>query len=321
MDEAMKDLEQRKEAIQEQTSEQTKTAAGQPETEETGGKKGGKKEKKTVGQEIISWVSTILVAVVAALLIRSFVFEPVRVDGHSMDDTLADGEIMLVTKFDYSTTWLSLFWQSDEQKEQAPRLTFGGNPSRFDVVICRYPDRGDTNFVKRVIGLPGDTLSLTDGYLTVNGEAYPEAYINDSYRTGHLNTVPDYRVPKKGDSFSVLLEENYYSFLLNGETWNILDTTMKCRDESGKQLTVKGNGTMFLYDGKTYSREDTSGLKALLEELNGKTFTVDEDYYFVMGDHRNNSNDSRSVGPIERTMIVGHVRHVLFPFNKWRGVN
>ena len=213
---------------------------------ENNGKKGKKKEKRTVGQEILSWVLTILVAVVAALLIRSFIFEPVRVDGSSMDDTLADGEIMFVSKFDYSSTWLCLPWQSDADKQNASRITFGGNPQRFDVVICRYPGRGDTNFVKRVIGLPGDTLRLEDGYLYIKEAGqeeevrYEEPYISDEYRSGRLNSFGP--------------------------------------------------------------------------------FTVEEGEYFVMGDHRNNSNDSRSVGSITRDMIVGHVRQVVFPFNKWRSV-
>ena len=204
------------------------------------------KKKKTVGQEIISWVLTILVAVAAALLIRSFIFEPVRVDGQSMDDTLANGEVMFVSKYDYSTTWLSLPWQDNTAKENAPRITFGGNPRRFDVVICRYPGRGDTNFVKRVVGLPGDTIRLEDGYLYVKEAGqeeevrYEEPYINDEYRKGMLNNFNAYTVP----------------------------------------------------EGK----------------------------YFVMGDHRNNSNDSRSVGAIDRSMIVGHVRQVVFPFNQWRGI-
>ena len=198
------------------------------------------KEKRTVGQEILSWVLTILVAVVAALVIRSVIFEPVRVDGESMDDTLANGEIMFVSKFDYSSTWLCLPWQSTEAKENATRFTIGGDPKRFDVVICRYPGRGDTNFVKRVVGLPGDTIQLIDGYLYVNDEKYDEPYINDDYRTGRLNTFGPYTVP----------------------------------------------------EGK----------------------------FFVMGDHRNNSNDSRSVGPIERNMIVGHVRQVVYPFSQWRSV-
>jgi len=211
-----------------------------PNEDVNGGKKKKEKVKRSVGMEILSWILTLAVAVAAALLIRSFIFEPVRVDGESMDDTLANGEIMLVTKYDYSTTWLSFFWQDDATKESAPRIRFGGDPKRFDVVICRYPNRGDTNFVKRVVGLPGDTIELRDGWLYVNGEMMEEKYINDAYRTGRLNTFGPVTVP--------------------------------------------------------------------------------EGQFFVMGDHRNNSNDSRSVGPIDRTMIVGHVRQVLYPFSQWRGV-
>ena len=77
-------------------------------------------------------VNKAITAVAAALLIRTFLFEPIRVDGESMCDTLQNGEIMLVTKPEYLT----------------------GDPQRGDVVICKYPGRTE-NFVKRVIGLPG----------------------------------------------------------------------------------------------------------------------------------------------------------------------
>ena len=130
------------------------------------------KSKKTLTREILEWVLTIVVAVVIALPIRAFGFELVRVDGESMDNTLANGEIMFVTKYDYASTWLCFPWQDAESKEKAARITTGGNPQRFDVVICRYPGRGDTNFVKRVVGLPGDTIEIRDGYLYVNGDRY-----------------------------------------------------------------------------------------------------------------------------------------------------
>ncbi len=198
------------------------------------------KKKKSLKREILEWILTIAAAVVIALLVRAFCFEMVRVDGESMDNTLADGEIMFVTKFDYASVWLSLPWQDAETKEKATRITTGGEPQRFDVVICRYPGRGDTNFVKRVVGLPGDTVELRDGYLYVNGDRYEEPYVDDAYRDGWLNSF-------------------------------------------GPQ-------------------------------------TVPEGEYFVMGDHRNNSNDSRLQGTISRDMIIGHVRTVLFPFSGIRGI-
>ena len=198
------------------------------------------KKKKSVAREILEWVLTIVAAVMIALPIRAFAFEMVRVDGGSMNSTLTNGEIMFVSKFEYASTWLSFPWQDNETKEKAARITTGGNPERFDVVICRYPGRGDTNFVKRVVGLPGDTVEVRQGYLYVNGEKYDEPYILDEYRTGSLNNFGPYEVPE-------------------GE-------------------------------------------------------------YFVMGDHRNNSNDSRSQGAISRDMIIGHVRSVLFPFGRIRGI-
>ena len=198
------------------------------------------KEKKSLAREILEWILTIVVAIAVALPIRAFGFELVRVEGESMDNTLANGEIMFVTKFDYASTWLSFPWQDAETKEKAAHITTGSNPQRFDVVICRYPGRGDTNFVKRVVGLPGDTVEIRDGYLYINGEKQDEPYISDEYRNGWLNTFGPYTVPE-------------------GE-------------------------------------------------------------YFVLGDHRNNSNDSRSQGAISRDMIVGHARTVLYPFNEIRGI-
>ena len=127
-------------------------------------KKSKKKEKvkKTLGQEILSWVWTLLAAVVIATLLRAFVAEPIRVDGTSMTNTLQDGEIVLVSKLDYLT----------------------GDMQRGDIVICRYPNRVEktinlgaslafvdyTIFVKRLVALPGDTVEIRNTVLYVNDE-------------------------------------------------------------------------------------------------------------------------------------------------------
>ncbi len=297
-------------------------------------KKKKEKVKKSVGAEILSWVLTILCALVAALVIRSVIFEPVRVDGDSMDDTLADKEIMLVSKYDYSSTWLSLPWQSDNAAQDAPRITFG-NPKLLDVVICRYPARGAVNFVKRIVGMPGDTVELREGYLFLNGEQVEEEkeLINDEYRVKYFsdgNSFGPYRVPKKGDTLTLAVEDNMMSLLLNGDTWSRKSTPVVAKDENGKTLKIFSRNpeetrnsrpsvttTVIAYDGREYVGES---LGEIIPVLAGKSFTIDEDYYFLMGDHRNNSNDSRNIGAVERSMIVGHVRRVVFPFGKWRGV-
>ena len=177
------------------------------------------KPKKTLKQEIISWIVTLATAIVLALVIRTFIFEPIRVDGSSMADTLHNGEITFTFKTGY------LF----------------NDPQRQDVVICRYPNRKEY-FVKRVMGVPGDTIAILGTTVYINGQPVEEPYLT--------------------------AERNRY------------DHTM---------LPI----------------------------------TLGENEYFVMGDNRDNSNDSRNltkVGPITRDMIVGHVACVLFPFDAIRGV-
>ena len=213
--------------------------AGEHETvnaqsDQPAGKKGKKeKKKKTVGQEILSWVLTLLAAVAIAATVRYFVFEPVRVDGHSMDTTLADKEVMLVTK---------------------PEVLLG-KLKHGDVVVVRFPDRftetkirlgapidislsSHTLFVKRLVGLPGDVIAVQGGHLYLNDQPVDEPYVD-------------------ADKFG----------------------------------------------GRDFAR-----------------YTLKEDEYFVMGDNRANSNDSRSVGPLSYDMIVGHAKMVLLPVGKLRTI-
>lgn len=134
-----------------------------------------KKPPKSLGREIAEWVLTILTAIVLAFVIRTFIGEMVRVDGNSMYATLHDGEVMVVDKTRYATAVLPF---------NLGNYALGGEPQRFDVIVCHYPGRGNTNFVKRIVGLPGDVLSLVNGYLYVNGVKYEENY---------LVNRPDYR--------------------------------------------------------------------------------------------------------------------------------
>ena len=105
--------------------------------------------KKSLKREIFEWVMVFVAAAAMAFVVRTFIFEPVRVDGSSMLNTLTDSEFMIATKFDY------LF----------------GDPERFDIVICNYPNTSDGMYrVKRVIGMPGETMELRAGELYINGQ-------------------------------------------------------------------------------------------------------------------------------------------------------
>lgn len=144
-----------------------------PDTSEHPDKMKKEKKKKTVGQEILSWIGTLLLAVVIALTIRALLFEPIRVDGLSMLETLQDGEIVLVTK---------------------PAVLLN-RLKRGDVVIVRFPNRNKASvlhlgapldlsfvqhelFVKRLVALPGDSVAVINGTLIVNDKPVEEEYID-----------------------------------------------------------------------------------------------------------------------------------------------
>ena len=124
--------------------------AAQPEEEKPEGK-----PKKSVGREIREWVVALAAAVLIALLIRTFLFTLIRVDGHSMDDTLHNGERLFVSVLDVRLSGVE----------------------RGDVVICHYPNRTSpglfgietqTNFVKRVRGVPGDVVERKNNVTYIN---------------------------------------------------------------------------------------------------------------------------------------------------------
>lgn len=127
-------------------------------------------KKKSLGREALSWALCLGCAVLIALLLRTFVFELVMVDGESMEPTLHSYENVFV--------------------EKVSRLF--GNIERRQIIIVRYPGL-EGAFVKRVVGLPGDRVAVRDGKLHVNGEAWDEAYINTNYIDYEMEeiTVPE----------------------------------------------------------------------------------------------------------------------------------
>ena len=125
-----------------------------PDMTQQATKKNKEKKKRTVGQEILSWVFSFAAALVVALLIRAFLFTLITVDGTSMMDTLLDGDKLYVSVL-------------------SARLS---GYDHGDVVICQYPGRKDY-IVKRVIALPGDTVMIDGGQVYVNGDLVDEPYI------------------------------------------------------------------------------------------------------------------------------------------------
>lgn len=144
-------------------------------------KKEEPKEKKSLGREIFEWVMVFVVAGALALTVRTLIFEPVRVDGQSMMDTLLDGEFMIATKFDYLM----------------------GDPERFDIVICYYPNTADHKYrVKRVIGMPGDKVYLKGDELYINDELVEQPFPlrHNSLKDYYIEEVPEGQYVLFGDN-------------------------------------------------------------------------------------------------------------------------
>lgn len=110
-----------------------------------------KKENKR--RETRGWIISMVLAVVVALSLRFFVFEFIRVEGESMMPTLLNNEYVFMQKVAY----------------------YFNDPKYGDIVICKFPNRSET-FVKRVVGVEGDVIRITDGTLYINGEANYEHY-------------------------------------------------------------------------------------------------------------------------------------------------
>jgi signal peptidase I len=137
--------------------------------------------KSQAGSALREMVETILLTLLIYVLIRTFLIENYRVVGHSMVPTLKDRQFVVVNKLDY-------------------RLR---DPRRGDVIVFFDPRDGDRKLIKRIVGLPGETIEIRGGQVFVNGQALDEPYIQNS---GHYSQpptpVPDGHVYVLGDNRS-----------------------------------------------------------------------------------------------------------------------
>ncbi len=120
------------------------------------------------------YVETIIVCVIFVIFSRAFVFQQSKIPSGSMEDTLLIGDYIMVNRFMYSPTWF------DWERKILPVRDI----RRGDVVVFKFPNEPEIDYIKRIVGLPGDTIELRDGYLYVNGTLVNEPYVNPAYRHG-----------------------------------------------------------------------------------------------------------------------------------------
>jgi signal peptidase I len=203
----------------------------------------------SVGRWTWEWIKSLGIALLLFLVIRTFVIEAFRIPTGSMETTLLVGDFLLVNKAVYGA----------QVPGTAVRLPAFGEPDRGDVVVFTPPHEPDKNYVKRLVGLPGDTLSMRDKVLFVNGLPVAEPYA------------------RHGDPMDVHAP---------GMRWQ-LDHLM----------------------------DPTQRLQYRPSRDNWGPVTVPTGHVFVLGDNRDDSEDSRYWGFVDQTDIKGKPLFVYYSFN------
>ena len=206
-------------------------------------------------------VRTIGYALLIALVIRAVLFQPFVIPSGSMIPTLLIGDYLFVAKYSYGYSKHSFPFSPPIFSGRV----FESTPTRGDIVVFKQPTDNRTDFIKRLIGLPGDRIQMRHGVLYLNDKAVQRDRVEDFVTRNNYGSVM--RVPQ------------YRETLPNGKSYNTLDLT-----------------------------EDS-------ETDNTQVFVVPPKHYFMMGDNRDNSSDSRVpsvVGYVPAENLVGKAELIFF---------
>ncbi len=216
------------------------------------------------------WTRSIIIAVVLFLAVRAFLVEAFKIPTSSMEGTLLVGDYLLVNKAVYGA----------EVPLLGLRLPAWREPSRGEVVVFHPPHDLDKNYVKRVVGVPGDTLEMRDKTLYVNGRGMEENYVR------HIDRSSD------ATHSDMKWQRNH---LLAGRV--------------DREQPYGENGGIWADDGGS-SRDNYRPSRD-----NWGPISVPEDSYFVLGDNRDNSEDSRYWGFVDRRSIRGRPWRLYFSYD------
>jgi len=210
--------------------------------------------------------------ILVVFVVRSFVVEPFKIPSGSMVPTLLVGDFILVNKFDYGIRLPIV----------NTKITEGRPLQRGDVVVFRYPKDESVDYIKRVIGLPGDTVAYQDKQLTINGKPVPET------------PLPDY-LDEERLGYAKQFEEN-------------LD---------GRKNAILNNPAVppFIVGAEDYPYRDNCTYNA-----RGVICKVPPGNYFMMGDNRDNSADSRYWGFAPDKNIVGRAFFIWMNFSNLKRI-
>ena len=215
----------------------------------------------------LDWTAGLFPVIIAVFVLRSFLFEPFKIPSGSMIPTLLVGDLILVNKFHYGVRLPVI----------NTKLTEGNKPQRGDVMVFRYPPKPSLDYIKRVVGVPGDEIAYLNKRLTINGKV--------------IDTVT---LPEFFDEDAMRYFKQYEESLGTHKH--------KMLNDDDRPAFVPGTDDFAFKQNCRYSIE-------------GVSCKVPDGHYFMMGDNRDNSLDSRYWGFVPDKNIVGKAFFVWMNFS------
>lgn len=317
------------------------------------------------------WVDAFIFAAIAAIIIRTFLFEAYRIPTPSMEETLLTGDFLVVSKISYGARTpmvlgipftnvylpgVMLPWT------RLPGLT---EVRRNDIVVFNYPIdlapiAAKTNYIKRAVGMPGDTLSIDDNELFVNGssaEDFPGVQKMRLVQVREGVRLSPARVQAGGASLAGMAGPNTYRLNATDEAaraietwpevtgvrpWLLPDSLEEYRQRpfsfsrgflnhhhmppvvvpfEGQQVSLTSENyhiyenIITRYEGNNVRRE---GEQFIINGERTNSYTIRQAYYFMMGDNRDDSEDSRFWGFVPRDHVVGKAGMIYFSWDAER---
>ncbi len=220
----------------------------------------------------LDWTAGLFPVILVVFLLRSFLFEPFKIPTGSMIPTLLVGDLILVNKYHYGVRLPVL----------NKKIIANHDPKRGDVMVFRYPIDPSQDYIKRVVGLPGDEVSYNNKRLSVNGQLMPVSPLPDFYNDDSLRYTPHASETLAGVSHDILTQADSPPGVVPFTAFPFKEN---CR----------------------YSAE-------------GVSCKVPPGHYFMMGDNRDNSQDSRYWGFVPDENIVGKAFFVWMNFGNLKRI-
>ncbi|SAL46598.1 signal peptidase I [Caballeronia telluris] len=220
----------------------------------------------------LEYTASFFPVILVVFVVRSFVVEPFKIPSGSMVPTLLVGDFILVNKYEYGL----------RLPISNTKLTEGKPLTRGDVVVFRYPKDESVDYIKRVIGLPGDTVAYEDKKLTINGKPVPETAQPDYFDDERIGYAKQFVEDLGGRRNAILNNPQVPPFVIGADDFPFRDNCV-------------------------YNAQ-------------GVTCKVPPGHYFMMGDNRDNSADSRYWGFVPDKNVVGRAFFIWMNFSNLKRI-